>query len=131
MNSTPQLPWVKIEACSDETASLRVDLRVYTLDALFATCYLFTDRCYLYLNPEEDMSAIVVQFARKLADCDLAAIAGQFSNELINQRVRNDVAAATRAVRELIVAQAFAEADLLDRSSVNGDYNDDPKGIAK
>ena len=32
-------------------------------------------------------------------------------NELINQRVRTDVARETRAIRERIVAQAFAEAD--------------------
>jgi His-Xaa-Ser system protein HxsD len=130
VNTTPQLPWLKKEV-SGESISLRVDLRVYPLQALFATCYVFTDRCYLHLVPEEDMSVIVVQLARKLAECDLAAIAGEFSNELINQRVRNDVAAATKAVRDLIVAQAFAEADLLEGSCVNADYNDDPKGIAK
>ena len=53
------------------------------------------------------------------------------SNELINQRIRLDIAAETKSIRELIVAQAFAEADLLDRSRSEGDYHDDPRGIAK
>ena len=130
MNTTPQLTWVKKEQAG-ETLSLLVDLRVYPLEALFATCYLFTDRCYLFLVPEDGGSEIIVHFARKQPDCDLNAIAGQFSNELISQRVRSDIAAETKAIRDLIIAQAFAEADLLDRSAMNADYNDDPKGIAK
>jgi His-Xaa-Ser system protein HxsD len=45
----------------------------------------------------------------------LTRIAGEFGNELISQRIRLDLAEETRPVRELIVAQAFAEADLSAR----------------
>jgi His-Xaa-Ser system protein HxsD len=70
-------------------------------------------------------------FTRKTPDCDLHSLAGEFSNELINQRVRLQIASETRAIRELIVAQAFAEADLLDRSLSESSYVDDPRGVAR
>jgi hypothetical protein len=57
-------------------------------------------------------------------------VVGEFSNELINQQVRRDVANETKAVRELIVAQAFAEADLIDKSECDASYIDDPRGIS-
>jgi His-Xaa-Ser system protein HxsD len=106
-----------------------VDTAVYSIEALFRVCYAFTDMCYLFLQPEEGSSVIKVMFAGKTADCDLPSLAGEFSNELINQKVRLQIAAETRSIRELIVAQAFAEADLLDRSLSEASYVDDPKGI--
>ena len=130
MDSPPvRASWV--EELSDDTLSIFVDTRVYPLKVLFRTCYLFTDRCYLFLEPHEGSAAVKVEFARKSHNADLRWIAGEFGNELINQKVREDIAAETRPIRELIVAQAFAEADLLDRSASESDYKDDPKGIAK
>ena len=58
-------------------------------------------------------------------------LAGEFSNELVNQKVRLDVAAETKAIRELIVAQAFAEADLLGGGDSEADYVTDPRGISR
>jgi His-Xaa-Ser system protein HxsD len=93
-------------------------------------CYLFTDKCYLFLQPQDPNSIVQVKFSRKKPDADLSLIAAEFSNELINQKVRLDVAAETQAIRELIVAQAFAESSLLDDSFSASDYCDDPKGIS-
>jgi len=119
-----------LQEVTDESLCVCVDTAVYSLEALFRVCYAFTDRCYLFLRPEEGSSVIRVMFTRKTADCDLPSLAGEFSNELINQRVRLQIASETRAIRELIVAQAFAEADLPDRSLAEFSYVDDPKGIA-
>jgi His-Xaa-Ser system protein HxsD len=128
MTST-RLSW--IEEATDESLCICLDLTVYSLEALFRVCYAFTDRCYLFLAHGESSSSVKVRFARKSPDCDLGAVAGEFSNELINQKVRIDIAAETKPIRELIVAQAFAEADLLDRSMSEADYREDPRGIAK
>ena len=124
-----EFPWVK--KLADETLQICVNLDLYPLEALFRVCYSFTDKCYLFLEHEEAPPIVKVHFAKKTTDCDLAIIAGEFSNELINQKVRLDIAAETRPIRELIVAQAFAEADLLDRSDMEADYRDDPRGISK
>ena len=127
--SSPQLSWTK--NLTRDSLDIHVNLSVYTLDALFRVCYWFTDRCYLFLTCDDAQLAVTVHIGKKTPDTDLRVIAGEFSNELINQKVRRDVADATRAIRELIVAQAFAEADLLDRSESQADYHRDPKGIAK
>lgn len=120
-----------LQEVTDESLCVCVDTAVYSLEALFRVCYAFTDRCYLFLQPEEGSQVIRVRFTRKAADSDMPLLAGEFANELINQRVRSLIASETRAVRELIVAQAFAEADLLDRSLQESDYVDDPRGIAR
>lgn len=148
-----RLSWV--QSISDDKLSIQVNLDVYSLEVVFRVCYLFTDRCYLFITEEEYTSeevsirkdagvvsveeystsapanTIIVHFARKTPDCDLSIIAGEFSNELINQRVRLAIADETRLIRELIVTQAFTEADLLDRSDSEADYRDDPRGISK
>ncbi len=128
MNSE-RISW--LENVSDESLRVSVDLSVYSLDALFRVCYIFTDRCYLFLEPAERPSTIRVRFARKMPECDLAIVAAEFSNALIDQRVRTQIASETKAVRELIVAQAFAEADLIDRSLSESSFVEDPKGIAR
>jgi His-Xaa-Ser system protein HxsD len=119
-----------LQEVTDDSLCVCIDTAIYSLNALFRVCYAFTDKCYIYLRHEEGSSVIKVMLTRKAPDCDLASIAGEFSNELINQRVRLQIASETRVIRELIVAQAFAEADLLDRSLSNSDYIADPKRIA-
>jgi His-Xaa-Ser system protein HxsD len=108
-----------------------VDTAVYSVEALFRVCFVFTDRCYLFLQPQTNSSVIDVRFTRKTFHCDMDALAGDFANELISQRVRKDIAVETKAVRELIVAQAFAEADFLGREVSEARYTEDPKGIAQ
>ncbi|HEX8456365.1 MAG TPA: His-Xaa-Ser system protein HxsD [Pyrinomonadaceae bacterium] len=126
--ASERISW--LEEVTDESLCIGVDTAVYSLEALFRVCYGFTDKCYLFLQPEEASSVVRVKFSRKTPDCDLPSLAGEFSNELINQKVRQQIASETRAIRELIVAQAFAEADLLDRSLSESSYINDPKGIA-
>jgi His-Xaa-Ser system protein HxsD len=125
----PQLSWVK--DVTDDSLIVAVNSDLYSREALFRVCYLFTDRCYLFLVQDENSPVIQVRFTRKGPDTDLNELAGEFSNELINQKVRLDIAAETKAIRELIVAQAFAEADLFGVGDSEASYLDDPKGIAR
>ena len=119
-----------IEEHGDGRLSICVDTAVYSLEALFRVCYIFTDKCYLYLEVAEPSSVIRVKFSEKTSGASWDVIAGEFSNELINQRVRMDVAIETRAIRELIVAQAFVESSVVDTSLSESSYLSDPKGIA-
>ena len=124
-----EFSWVR--KLTEDTLEICVSLELYPLEALFRVCYSFTDRCYLFLDHTEAPDIVKVYFARKMLSSDLGIIAGEFSNELINQKVRLDIAAETRPIRELIIAQAFAEADLLDRTEMDADYRDDPRGISR
>lgn len=125
--TTSNATW--IQESPESTLSIFVDTKIYSPEVLFRTCYGFTDRCYLFLEPSDDPQIIAVRFASKSSDSSLSITAAEFSNELVNQRVRLDIANETRSIRELIVAQAFAEADLLDRSDSQASYVDDPRGI--
>jgi His-Xaa-Ser system protein HxsD len=109
---------------------LAVSSKLYDKTTLFRTCYVFTDRCYLYLSPggEDDVH---VYLKAKGNGLELEQVAGEFCNELIDQQVRQDLDRQTGEIRKLIVAQAFAEGDLLDQVREQSDYKEDPLGIGK
>jgi His-Xaa-Ser system protein HxsD len=102
---TSGLEWVEHHA---DRLVLQADSSLYPDEAVFRACYTFTDRCYLFLEREGD--ALRVSFRKRRQSADLNGIVGEFSNELINQRIRHSLARETRAIREMIVSQAFAEA---------------------
>lgn len=136
-------PSPALQRLNDETVLLAVDETVYGLEAIFKTCYLFTDRCYLFLS-RLPASCIAVQIKAKQGGVPLDQVAGEFCNELINQRIRVDIARETGRIRELIVAKALAEGNLLGAEFPSGaqeeaalpagaqdDYHSDPLGIGK
>lgn len=101
------LHWVEVKP---ESFRLFVDTRLYPEEVVFRTCYLFTDRCYLFLTTRQP-DEVIVEFRQRKRGTVADEIIGDFCNELVNQRVRYDLSRETRAIRELIVAQAFSEAD--------------------
>jgi len=101
--------------------TIRIDLAAYPLDIVLRTCHVFTARCHLFVRAIEDGAAIV-----EMSD-DLT---GEFKNALLDNQLRARIADETRTIRELLVAQAFCEADLLDRSEIESDESTDPRGIA-
>lgn len=88
-----------------------VDTSLYTDSAVFRACYAFTDRCYLFLR-RNGPNEILVEFRSRNDATSLSEVIGAFSNELIDQRIRGELALETRRIREWVVAQAFIEADL-------------------
>ena len=101
------LQWVEP---GDSCLRLTLDSRLYPETGIFRTCYLFTDRTYIYLKTEKP-NEIVVEFRAKKNKEDLNSVVGEFGNELINQRIRLELASETHKIREMIVAQAFSEVD--------------------
>ncbi len=98
-----------------------IDLELYPEDAIFRACYKFTDRCYVRLERSGERT-VMAEFRAKDGKSDIDAIVGEFANELIDQRLRMDLARETKAVRDLIVSQAFVEG-MLDAGS-EGDHDD-------
>jgi His-Xaa-Ser system protein HxsD len=90
---------------------LTVELPLYGQEGLFRACYAFTDRCFLFLR-EAGSSKVTVILRKRQSPKTLDALVEEFANELINQSLRAQLAAETKGVREMIVAQAFAESDL-------------------
>lgn len=67
-------------------------------------------RCYVALKPVGE-GHIQVELTPRDEAAVVSELVGAFWNELLNQQVREDVERETRAIRELIVAQAFTEAE--------------------
>lgn len=101
------LQWVDVQ---QDAMMLRVDRRVYPDEALFRTCYVFTDRCYLFLE-RDGADHITIRFRRRQDNADLQRVIGEFGNDLINQCLRITLGRETRDIRQLIVQRAFADAD--------------------
>jgi His-Xaa-Ser system protein HxsD len=112
------------------TTTVTVDLTIYPLELVLRTCHAFTARCYVSAHTAADGKVEIDLQPRDERDT-LRDLAGQFSNALLDARLREIIGDETRAIRELLVAQAFCEADLLDRRDVESDEDADPRGIVK
>ena len=90
-----------------------VDPAIYTLPALFRACYWLTDRCYVLITQEADRFQLHLS-CKPNTETPLEQIAGEFANSLLDHQLRVELETETRGVRELIVAKAFAEGNLLE-----------------
>ncbi len=89
-----------------------VDETVYPLEAVYGACYLFIDRCYVFLDRQEGTRIRVVLKARgETTEEGLAALVGSFANELLNQALRHRIGESNGRIREYIMAKAFFSAD--------------------
>jgi His-Xaa-Ser system protein HxsD len=110
--------------------ALVVDLGVFSKEATLRACYKFTDRAYVFLA-RGDGTELIVTLRAKSREQSLSPLAGDFANELVDQQLRQDLEIESGQVRNLIVAQAFAEGNLLDEDRDEGDYRGDPADIGR
>ncbi len=114
--------------------SFRVDTSVYPISAVTRAAYKFTARYHVAIRREAgDSSSVTVTLTPKspsvLDSTAERVLIGDFENELIDQRLRESLEAEFGALRELIVAHAFSDTNLLDPARDDGDYVEDPLGI--
>jgi His-Xaa-Ser system protein HxsD len=105
---------------SDSEITLLVDETIYARIALLKTCYWFTNRCYIFIY-RHDEQHLAVRLAGKPSTSSLDAIAGEFENALLDHQLRFEIASETATLRELIVAKAFAEGNVLEDPPVGDD----------
>lgn len=106
-------PWTPSVALGEPAATLQVDLRIYSSPALLRTCYQLSPLAHFALVSGTGEDALV-SFFPKASSPNLKALVGQFLEELADQRLRELVAHESTPIRELIVAQALAEGNLLE-----------------
>jgi len=126
--TTATLPHEKITMPADDEVDFTFELaereiaftlseELYELDAIYGACYLFVDRCYVFLcrptnsdnKANSDNKQVWVRLRSKEA-CEppvLEALAGEFANELLNQQLRLRIGRATMGIREQYMARAF------------------------
>lgn len=110
--------------------TITVDLAIYPLELVLRACHAFTARCYVHPRQAGE-GRLAIDFAPRDGQEPVSDLAGEFSNALLDFRLRAIVADETRVIRELLVAQAFCEADLLDRRDIECDESIDVREIAR
>jgi His-Xaa-Ser system protein HxsD len=88
-----------------------VDESVYPLDAVYGACYLFLEKCFVYLARSKPGVVDVRLTCRGTATpAELDALAGEFANELLSQATRLRLSQSTARIREYYTAAALRAA---------------------
>lgn len=122
----PRLPEIDEDGRS---GALEVDLSIFPASVVLRAAYKLTGRAHVFVERVEEGATRVAVTFRAKGGHDLDAVIGDFANELIDQRLREEMAREMAPIREMVVAQAFAEGNLLDELRDAGDFEDDPLGI--
>ena len=124
-------------AIGPDQVSFDVDETIYPLEAIYGGCYLFVDRCYVFLTRSAPRLVNVRLTSRgPVTPAELDALAGEFTNELLSQVTRLRLSQATSRIREYYTAAALRAAasapsvdDLLAELDAE-ELGDDPLEIA-
>jgi His-Xaa-Ser system protein HxsD len=109
---------------------LRVDLGVYTLDALLRSAYRATGKAYLHLQREGD-SMVVVRMRPKNKSTNPDDLIREFLNDVLDQRLRRLISDETSTTRELIMAHALSKTNLVLPGLVDLDPKMDPLNVSR
>lgn len=82
--------------------------KIYSKDALLIAAQVLSSKVNVYLD--EDKAAFDVTLEAKRKDADLAALEGEFANELLNQEYRFVVGRFNAKISSLIVTQTLLAA---------------------
>ena len=107
---------------------ITVDPKVYCLRAVLKSAYWFTDRAYLHLQYGEDQK-IEIRLRAKLPNIPVDGLTGDFMNELLDQQLRESVAAETEGIRDLIFRHALSRTPLLNRDLETADPFTDSRHV--
>ena len=98
-----------------------VSEELYPLEVIQGAAYLFLDRCYVWMDrpplPEGERQVrlrLRVKQGREAVEVsgeELEGMGGEFSNELLNQALRQNIGQSNARIREFIMARAFFAAD--------------------
>lgn len=91
--------------------SFEMDETIYPLEAIYGACYLFLEKCFIYLSRPRP-AIVTVRLARKdgVSADELERLAGEFANELLSQVTRLRLSQATTRIREYYTAAALRAA---------------------
>lgn len=100
----------------DASVHVSVDTRIYRLVAVQKTAYTLAERCTAVLGtPEGERLPITLVFRPETVEREALETTRLFFQELLDQELREKIGDETRAVRALILAQAFSKTDLIKR----------------
>lgn len=98
------------------TIRTSIDLRAYRMTAIQKAAYRFAKEFTLVLGANDQNSLpVTFLFAEGTAEGEAFEAVRVFFRELLDQELRERIGEETRAIRSLILAQAFSKTDLIRR----------------
>lgn len=94
-----------IKSDTENMIELHIDKELYNKKTVFRTCYKFTDKTYIYIQSNE--KHFIVYFTKKDPNYAIEKISKEFTNELLDQELRQLVLEDTQKVRDAIVSRAL------------------------
>lgn len=88
-----------------------VNTGIYSIEAIHAATYQFTDSYHVLVTPNDDNSVVVI-FEGKEKNRDINEDLKAFANSLIDHQVRLQLDKSNGKIRDLIVKYAFSPFDL-------------------
>ena len=107
-----------------------VEVSVYSLRAILKVAYNLTGRAFIHLQ-YRDEKAVEIRIRAKDSAADVDWIVGYFLNDLIDQRLCEMVGRETEATRDLILAHALSQTNLLHPQLETAVPSADPLRIAR
>ena len=109
---------------TDNESSFLIPTAVYSESVILKSAYIFIDKCYVYLDkPSTDKFLVCLRL--KDSKHKINDFVGEFLNELLNQKLQEKVDQETGKIRELLVAQAFSDVELIVSSKTPNSKDDD------
>jgi His-Xaa-Ser system protein HxsD len=94
-----------------DSVTLEVDESVYPLEAVYGACYLFLEKCFVFLSRSKPQFVDVRLTSQGPATAgELDALAGEFANVLLSQAMRLKLSQSTARIREYYTAAALRAA---------------------
>lgn len=110
--------------------------QIFPLEAIYATCYNFIDKVYIYLDKKGN-NILVSLTPKEESKINHRTLQGEFRNELLHNTLRIQIASSNAKIREYIVSQAIssslelpAEKTQESEKFESYSYIEDPLGIA-
>jgi His-Xaa-Ser system protein HxsD len=112
---------LQAEVDSEFSATVRLDPRIYSKEAILRACYWYSNVAYIHA-PDSPEGRLVVHVRLKQVvptlenpkPIAIEDLVGEFCNSLLDFELRRQVEAETGHIRELILAKAFSESGVLE-----------------
>jgi His-Xaa-Ser system protein HxsD len=113
----------------DGSLVVQFDRKVYKLNAVKKAAYKYGGLFYVLLDETDEF---ITATLKSKADCQAPNLAAEeFCNEVLDQELREEIAAETSGIRDLLLAHAFSKTSLIDLELETDDYAANMRDTAK